>query len=93
MNGYRHAESYIRQLNGEACKTNYVSEDGYQTGAWIRGQCRGLKHGTTSPEHAALLKKIGLVAEQKESTVKLQRQVILPIQKSNQEQVQGVLGK
>lgn len=93
MNGYRHAEAYMRQMNGMPYKTNYFSDDGYRTGAWIRGQYRALCKGFATPEHASLLKKIGLSAEPKETVNKLRKQTDLPMQQSGQVQTLSVLGK
>ena len=61
--GYVHAEEYLKQLNGKAWKTNYVSPDGYKTGEWLRNQVRAKQKGKLSPESEKLLKKIGLQFE------------------------------
>ena len=58
--GYKHAEEYLKQLNGAAWKTTYVSPDGYKTGAWLQGQVRAKEKGKLSPKREKLLKKIGL---------------------------------
>ena len=92
MDGYRHAEAYIRQLNGAPYKTNYVSEDGYRTGAWISVQLRALKQGTSTPEHTSLLKQLGLIDEPK-GKKKPWAQTHMLGQQGGQEQAQGVFGK
>ena len=62
LEGYRHAAAYLKKLGGESWKTNYISpEDGYQTGAWMRGQFRAWKAGSLKPERLKLLQKIGLI--------------------------------
>ena len=63
--GYKHAEEYLKQLNGAAWKTTYVSPDGYKTGAWLHGQVRAKEKGRLSPENETLLKKIGVRFAQK----------------------------
>lgn len=53
--GYRHAEAYLKTLNGERWKTNYISPDGYKTGSWLRSQARAWERGTMSKERAKAL--------------------------------------
>ena len=64
--GFRHAAPYLKELNGAAWKTNYVSPDGYKTGSWLRGQIRTEQKGRLTPEKRKLLEEIGLRFVQKE---------------------------
>ena len=58
--GYKHAAAYLKNLNGSAWKTNYVSPDGYKTGAWLRGQVRSYQKGRLSTDKKKLLERSGV---------------------------------
>ena len=68
--GFVHAEEYLKQLNGMPWKTNYVSPDGYNTGAWLRSQVRAKQKGKLSLESEKRLKKIGLRFEKESASQK-----------------------
>ena len=60
LEGYHHATTYLRQLNGARWKTNYISPDGYNTGAWIRSQARAYDSQRLSSERQRMLEQIGM---------------------------------
>ena len=60
MEGYRHAAQYLKNLGGEHWKTNYISPDGYSTGAWMRSQKRACASQRLSVERRQMLEQIGM---------------------------------
>ena len=77
LEGYRHAEAYVKLLNGKPWKSNYVSPDAYKTGQWIRGQLRAFHRGSMKPDKKEMFLKLGLVPvghkNAKEQTVEVKR--------------------
>ena len=61
MEGYRHAEAYLSELNGKPYKIKYVSEDGFHTGEWIYEQLKAFRQGKMNTERMKLLLKLGLI--------------------------------
>ena len=58
--GFQHACEYLKALNGQRWRTNYLSSDGYKTGAWMRAQVRAEQRGSLLADRKALLEKAGL---------------------------------
>ena len=63
--GFEHAKRYMETLNGKSWKSTYVSQDGYKTGAWIRGQMRKWEQGGMKQERATALRSIGLLPQER----------------------------
>ena len=62
MEGFHHAEAYIKSLDGKPWKTNSVSsDDGYPTGQWIRSQMRTFQRGRMKADRKELFQRLGLV--------------------------------
>ena len=61
MEAYRHAEEYLKLLDGKPWKTTYVSPDGFKTGQWIRGQIRAFHRGGMKKDKKEMFLKLGLV--------------------------------
>ena len=62
MTGYRHAEQYLKALNGLPWKQSYVSpEDQFKTGEWLKSQQRQWKQGSLKPERRKALESIGVI--------------------------------
>lgn len=59
--GFSHAKQYLETIIGQKWKTNYVSPDGFRTGAWIRGQVRKWEQGGMKQERVTALRSIGLI--------------------------------
>ena len=67
MEGYLHAKAYLESLRGESWKTNYLSPDGYRTGAWMCCQLRAKDKGILTPEKEAMLRDCGLWEKENQS--------------------------
>lgn len=61
--GCRHAAEYLKLLEGRPWRINYISPDGYKTGAWMREQFRIFRSGKMNSEHLAMLREIGFIQE------------------------------